>query len=138
MLTSRNYQLAVTLCKEILTIKPDTPIVLNNLAWASAEMNDPSALEYAEQANKLLPNVPGIMDTLGWILVERGDIARGLPLLQKAAEMAPSALGIRLNLAKALMRAGQKAAARKELEFLDNNVSDPHGKEAVATLMRQL
>ena len=59
---------AARLYQEMLSIQPDMPLVLNNLAWTAQQMKDPKALEYAEQANRLLPNTPGIMDTLGWIL----------------------------------------------------------------------
>ena len=36
----------------------------------------------------LAPNNPAVMDTLGYILVERGDTKRGLPYLEKAAAAA--------------------------------------------------
>ena len=78
----------------------------------------PKALEHAEKANKLAPNHPGIMDTLGAILVDRGDTARGLDLMQKASAMAPDAPTLRLNFAKALISAGRKDAAKKELDEL--------------------
>jgi thioredoxin-like negative regulator of GroEL len=58
------------------------------------------------------------MDTLGWILVENGDTPRGLELLGRASEMAPGAYDFRLHFAKALIKAGRKEAARKELEVL--------------------
>ena len=59
-----------------------------------------------------------ILDTLGTLLVEKGDTARGIELLQKASKLAPTSPSIRLNLAKALIKAGQKDAAKKELEEL--------------------
>ena len=70
---SKSYEVAARLLKEILAVQPNAAAALNNLAWVAAEMNDPTALEYAERANKLAPNAAPIMDTLGWILVEKGD-----------------------------------------------------------------
>lgn len=102
----------------LLEAQPNNPLVLNNLAWAAHQRKDPKALEYAEKANKLAPNNPAIMDTLGVVLADKGDTARGLELLQKAVAAAPQAPAIRLNLAKVQIKAGQKAAARKELDEL--------------------
>jgi predicted Zn-dependent protease len=58
------------------------------------------------------------MDTLGSILSERGENERGLQLLGRASALAPQSPQIRLNFAKALVKAGRKDAARKELEVL--------------------
>jgi Flp pilus assembly protein TadD len=59
-----------------------------------------------------------IADTLGWILVEQGNLTRGLPLLQKAVSLAPDAGQIRYHFAAGLAKSGDKAKARKELEEL--------------------
>ena len=75
----------------------------------------PSGLEYAEKAYKVASGNPAVMDTLGWILVEQGNTNRGLPLLQKAASLAPAIVEIRYHLAAGLAKSGDKAAARKEL-----------------------
>jgi predicted Zn-dependent protease len=103
-----------------IALERDTnnPVVLNNLAWVSNELKQPKAREYAERANELVPDNPQLMDTLGWILSESGEHERSLQLLGRAAELAPQAYAIRLRFAKALVKAGQKNAARKELETL--------------------
>ena len=104
--------------RKLLESRPNNPLLLNNLAFSEAQLKMPSALQHAERANELAPEQPAIMDTLGVLLVEKGDIARGLELLKKASSAAPHVPGIRLNLAKALIKAGQKDAARKELDEL--------------------
>ena len=91
---------------------------LNNLAWLLHQQNDSRALGYAEQANKLKPDNAALLDTLGWIRVEQGDVTRGLPLLQKAVNLAPGAPVIRYHLAVGLMKSGDKVKAKKELEQL--------------------
>jgi predicted Zn-dependent protease len=58
------------------------------------------------------------MDTLAMILVEKGDTARAIQLLRDAIKLAPSTPALRLSLAKALIKADQKDAAKKELEEL--------------------
>ncbi len=66
-------------------------MALNNLAWVAGQLKDPKALEYAERADKLAPGNPAILDTYGMLLVEKGDIARGVEMLQKAIAIAPNA-----------------------------------------------
>jgi putative PEP-CTERM system TPR-repeat lipoprotein len=122
--------------REILDRDPKNVIALNNLAWVEHELKDPKALEHAELASKLAPNQPAIMDTLGWILVERGDTARGVQLLQDAVALAPQASGIRLNLAKALVQSGQKSAAKKELQELEK-LGDKFPSQPDVTRLKQ-
>jgi tetratricopeptide (TPR) repeat protein len=117
-LRAGDYAQAADQYRAILAITPNDALTLNNLAWASVKLNDPKALEYAEKAYSLAPDSPPVMDTLGWMLVEKGEISRGVGLLRKAVESAPTADDIRLNLAKALIRAGDKGAGRRELEVL--------------------
>jgi predicted Zn-dependent protease len=92
--------------------------MLNNLAWVKHQLKQPSARDDAERAHELSPESPLIMDTLGVILVDSGELERGLELLGSAAERAPQAYEIRLNFAKALVKAKRKNTARKELEAL--------------------
>jgi putative PEP-CTERM system TPR-repeat lipoprotein len=114
----KDYAVATQLYREALEAQPKNPLLLNNLAWVAAQERDPKAIEYAETANQLAPNRPEIMDTLGTLLVAKGDTTRGVDLLQQAADLAPAQGAIRLNLAKALIKAKQVAAARKQLDSL--------------------
>jgi putative PEP-CTERM system TPR-repeat lipoprotein len=100
----------------VLKRAPDYVPALNNIATAYQNEKNAMALEYAEKAYKLAPESPAVMDTLGWILVDQGNTSRGLPLLQKAASLAPASAEIRYHLAAGLARSGDRAAARKELE----------------------
>lgn len=104
--------------KAILDQYPDDALALNNIAWIAGRNKDPKAIEYAEKANKLVPDNPAILDTMGVLLVDRGETKRGIESLQRAVALAPEAAGIRLNLARALIADGQKDAARKELDVL--------------------
>lgn len=117
-LASRRYESAAARYKVALERQPDNALHLNNLAWIANRLKRPEALQYAERAHELAPELPAVMDTLGVILVESGQVERGLELLARASELAPDAHVIRLNFAKALIQYGSKAAARKELEPL--------------------
>ncbi len=72
------------------------------------------------------------------LLVEKGDHARGVQLLQKATSLAPQAASIRLNLARALIKTGQKDAARRELDELDKLGDKFSGQSEVAQLRKAL
>lgn len=129
---------AIDQYQTILSQNPKYVPALNNLAWLYQQEKDPRALEYAEKANQLAPENPGILDTLGWILVEQGDTKRGLPLLQKASTLAPQVAEIRYHYAVGLVKSSDKVKARKELEqLLATGKSFPHIEEAKA-LLKQL
>lgn len=114
----KDYAAASKYYRALVDAQPDNAAMLNNLAWSLDQIKDPKAIEYAEKAYKLAPEQPAVMDTLGVMLVERGDAARGLELLKKASSKAPQNGLIRLNLAKALVKGGNKDEAKKELEEL--------------------
>jgi putative PEP-CTERM system TPR-repeat lipoprotein len=117
-LNAKRYDSAEQRYRMALERQPQNPMYLNNMAWAMHELKQPQALEYAQQAHELAPDNPAVMDTLGWIFVARGENERGLELLGRASELAPGAYDIRLHFAQALIKAGRKSAARKELEAL--------------------
>ena len=124
--------------KVLLETNRDNAGWLNNLAIAANALNDPQALAYAEKAATLAPNDPAVMDTLGFMLAEKGDTARAIDLLRKATEAAPQASVIRLNLAKAYLKSGQKSAAKTELETLAKLGPKFAGHSEVETLLKTL
>jgi predicted Zn-dependent protease len=69
---------------------------------------------------------------------EREDAAREVERLQKAVAAAPNAAPIRLKLAQALIKAGQRSAARKELETLAKLGDKFPDQAEVAKLMGSL
>ncbi|MES1981060.1 MAG: XrtA/PEP-CTERM system TPR-repeat protein PrsT [Pseudomonadota bacterium] len=115
-LAKKQFNEAVEQLKIMLQQNPQSVPVLNNLAWAYHQEKNPLALEYAEKAYQLAAENPTILDTLGWILLEQGNTARSLPLLQKASTLAPQSAEIRYHFAVGLVNSGDKANARKELE----------------------
>lgn len=112
----KEYDKAAAQYQAIVDAQPNNPIALNNLAWVTGQLKGAKAIEYAEKANKLAPNQPPFMDTLAVLLADKGDTARALDLFKKALEIAPQAANIRLNYARALIKAGNKADGRKELD----------------------
>jgi putative PEP-CTERM system TPR-repeat lipoprotein len=137
-LAAREYQVAIEHYRALLAIRPTNAGWLNNLAWAAGRIGDPRAIGYAEKAVSLAPSNPSMLDTLGTLLVEKGETARGLDMLRKASSLAPESQSIRLNLAKALLSAGQKDAAKLELERL-SKMGDRFGRQPeVERLLKDL
>lgn len=137
-LARKEYKEAAVHYRAALDRQPDNPVALNNLAWVSGQLNDPAAIGYAERANQLAPASPAIMDTLGWLLVEKGETARGVELLRRAVDLAPGSAELRLHLAKGLLKAGDKSAARKELAELTKLARPTPARDEAAELLKSL
>lgn len=134
-LAEKRYKVAIERFEAIVKQQPKNAAALNNLAWAYQQEKDPRAVATAEQALQAAPGNASVMDTLGWMLVEQGNTARALPLLQKAAGLAPASAEIRYHLAVALSKSGDKLNARKELDkLLADNKSFPQIDDAKALL----
>jgi putative PEP-CTERM system TPR-repeat lipoprotein len=135
---ARQNKQAIQQYQLVLQADPKNVRALNDLAWLYQQEQDPRALATAEQAYRLKPDNPEIMDTLGWILVDQDQTTRGTELLRKAAEAAPASTAIRYHWAAALVKSGDKARARTELtDLLTRNKDFPQRQEAQA-LLKQL
>jgi putative PEP-CTERM system TPR-repeat lipoprotein len=134
----KEYAQAAGYYRRVIEVQPNNAVILNDLAWVLGQMGDAKAISYAEQANRLAPNQPALMDTLGMLQVEHGQVAKGTELLRKAVELAPQDGDIRLNLARALIKGGDKKGARTELETLsklgDKYARQPEVGELLKTL----
>jgi len=117
-LAQKQYKTAIDHYQQVLLQQPKDVSSLNNLAWCYEQEHDPRAQQTAEKAYAIAADNGPVIDTLGWILVQKGDFQRGLPLLQKAFAAAPEATDIHFHLAQALLLSGDKVKARKELEQL--------------------
>ena len=136
VMTQKDYARAAKQYRAILDQQPNDIQVLNNLAWVLGELKDPKAIDYAEQAAKLAPDSPAVLDTLGTLLVDSGNAKRGIELLYKAVSLAPDAGDIRLNLARALVKDGQKDEAKKEIAALER-LGDKYLNQAAVAKLRQ-
>ncbi|PWT84701.1 MAG: PEP-CTERM system TPR-repeat protein PrsT [Proteobacteria bacterium] len=114
----KDYAAAARWYRSAVKAQPKNAVLLNNLAWVLGALHDASALEYGRQALALAPDTPAVLDTVGWLMVEGGDVPNGLELLKKAHNLAPKVAPIELNFAKALIKAGQAKEAREHLQAL--------------------
>lgn len=136
-LANGDFRAAAEQFNPAVEMEPENAVLLNNLAWSLSELKDAKALGYAERAYRLAPDSAAVANTYGWVLVERGDMAQGIPLLRKSVDLDPSDAGRRLYLARALIKSGDKAAARTELAIVAKTDSMPARTQA-EQLMKDL
>ncbi len=115
-INAKQYDIALKETEKMNGALPDNPVVLNNLAWLYGEKNDPKAIAVAERAFALAPRSADIADTLGWLQVQKGDVARGAEILGKAHGMAPDRSDITYRYAVALEKSGDKVQAKAVLQ----------------------
>jgi tetratricopeptide (TPR) repeat protein len=109
---------AVKIYEKLAALRQDDPVVLNNLANLYNDLGDARAIEVAEAAFRLAPKQPQTLDTYGWMLVQKGDVERGLELLRDAFARASRRPQVRYHLAFALSRRGKSAEAKEHLDAL--------------------
>lgn len=91
------------------------PAVLNNLAWLYGELGDERAIQLAREAYRAAPENASIIDTLGWLLVQDGQLEEGIDMLRDAVRRAPTVQEIRFHLATALNESGAVDEANRIL-----------------------
>jgi tetratricopeptide (TPR) repeat protein len=137
-LRAGNLAAARSWYEQLLNEMGEDETILNNLANILLLQNDRKALEYAERAHKRAPTDPAIGDTLGWILVQQGQVEQGIRHLRDARLRDPTSPEIRYHLADALARAGRKDEARRELEPAVKGELDFGSRASALALWRTL
>jgi tetratricopeptide (TPR) repeat protein len=125
----QNYDAAAESYKKALGKDQNSTIAANNLAWLYAvngKGNLDEAVRLAQGVVQKNPNIPGFVDTLGWVYYKKGLYGAAVEQLQKAVSLddraakstngSPSA-NYRYHLGMALKARGDKEAARRELEL---------------------
>ena len=102
--------------EEALRRDRNHPLVLNNLAYviAKAGKDLPSALQYAEQAKRILPASREINDTLAYVYVAMGMDRNAIAILEEMAAARPQDLKLARLLAE--VRQGNRPAALRQFE----------------------
>ena len=100
-----------------LRVNPNNAEVLNNLAYLMAESNADLdvALNYAQKAKGLAPNIPEISDTYGWILLKKGLAEQAIPVFQDLVSRVPANANYHYHLGKAYAQKGDNVKAAAEL-----------------------
>jgi tetratricopeptide (TPR) repeat protein len=123
--------------EKVLTINPNSPPALNNLAYIYAVYLDnlDRAYELAQKARELMPYNPNVGDTLGWVLYKKGDYSRSLSILEDSAEKSPGDAEIQFHLGMAHYMMDEEAPARVALQHAVASSQDfPNKDEARSRL----
>lgn len=103
--------------RELLELNPNDGIALNNLAYILAENGGglDDALKLAQRAMPLLPDLPEVFDTLGWIYLKKNQAAPAIEIFSGLVEKHPSDITYHYRLGMALTQLGDSFAASAEL-----------------------
>jgi tetratricopeptide (TPR) repeat protein len=119
--------------EKLLTVAPNLPLALNNLAALYSEHFGQldKAYELANRAKEATSNEPHIADTLGWILFKKGDYGNALQLLQESSAKLPDVPEIQFHVGMAHYMMGEEGPARLALQkAVDANADFPGKDEA--------
>ncbi|MCQ8127728.1 XrtA/PEP-CTERM system TPR-repeat protein PrsT [Methylomonas rivi] len=122
----------------LLSLYPNEPQFLNNLAYIYFSTGNNKALSYAEKAQQLAPEQAAGNDTLGWILVNTGKPEQGLHYLRSAHSRMSQNPEIRYHIAVALDKLGRKDEAKQELEEALKTHPSFNGLEQAKALLEKL
>jgi putative PEP-CTERM system TPR-repeat lipoprotein len=128
----KDYASAEARYRQVLAIVPDNALALNNVAWLMVQQGKPGAVPLAEKAQKLLPDQASVMDTLASALAAENQMPAAIEWQRKAVLKAPNNPTLQLNLAKLLIKSGDKLTARGQLEQL-GKLGDKFAAQAEVT-----
>lgn len=127
--------------RQVLKTAPDNVIALNNLSWLLKDKDNSSAKKYAEQAYKLQPEMPEIMDTLALVLIKAGkaeDLTRAERLLEKVLKVAQGNLSYRYHKLLLDIAGGETLSARDGLKSLLAEQGDFSERDEAEALLQTL
>lgn len=120
-------------------IDPRNGLALNNLAYAMAMQSKREAIEPAHRALELMPGQAAVMDTMALALAADRQLDKALALQKKAVDReGASAPALRLTLARLYLQAGDKSAARQELQSLAGLGSKFPEQREVSELLKSI
>lgn len=137
-ISKNDFATANRVFTSLVDANPKNAGLVNNLAWVRHKLGDIKAIDLAEQANKLAPNQPAILDTLGTIYLDKGNFSKALELTSEAARLAPQNPLIRFNFAKALIKNGKNSDAKAILLELNKLGDKFTAQSEVSALLKSM
>lgn len=110
---------AIAAYEALVAKHPESDLGANNLAMLLVTYrSDAASLQRASTlASRFVQSKNAdFLDTRGWVLLKQGKASEAVPALEQAVELAPDAAATRYHLSLAQYGAGQKQAARDNLE----------------------
>jgi putative PEP-CTERM system TPR-repeat lipoprotein len=135
---AKNWPQADAMYRAVITQQPGHAAAINNLAWVMATRRQAGASAMAERAVALLPDRAALLDTLAFTLEVENQLPKAIEVQKRAAQLEPRSPGLRLRLAQLLIKKGDKAGAREELEKLAKLGSQFEAQAEVTALLKGL
>jgi putative PEP-CTERM system TPR-repeat lipoprotein len=111
--------LASSIYKGVLTEQSGDYVALNNYAWILHNAGESQqALKFATRALVVAPNQPDALDTFGSIHFKLGNTDEAIAAFQNSLKARPNHPEVLLNLVEALLKKGDKPAARQQLALV--------------------
>ena len=110
---------AQTAYDQAVKLDPQNAYALNNLAFLIADSGGgdlDQALTYAQRAKQVMPNLPEVSDTLGWIYLKKNMSDSAMDIFQELVEKMPQNATYRYHLGMAYAQKGDKVKALRELQ----------------------
>jgi predicted Zn-dependent protease len=116
LLLSEKYEQAEQLFREWLTKQPSNVMLMNNVAFVLAERrtNLDEALALVQQAMARAPLDPGLQDTLGMVLLARGQKKQAAELFGKLVSRFPNRPSYRFHYGLSLLETGDRTGAKRQ------------------------
>jgi len=137
LLKQKDYAGAAKQYENVLAAEPRNVIALNNLAWLYGQNKDTRALAMAERANHIAGGNPAVQDTLGQLLVNGGDVERGVWLLRMARSSGVADAAGTLLFAEGLAKLNRPDEAKSALKLVLESGS-AEDKAKASDLMQRL
>ena len=127
----KNFTASRDVYENVLSVAPNFPLALNNLAALYSEYLGQldKAYDLAQKAREAVPNDPNIADTLGWILFKKRDYGNALQLLQQSSTKLPDSPEVQFHMGMAHYMMGQEGPARLALQKAADASADFPGKD---------
>ncbi len=124
----------------ILGFDPENPLALNNVAFMDAEKgtNLDQAMTFAERAKKRAPNSPDVSDTLAYVYLQKNLNSEALRILRQVVEQNPNNPTYHFHLAMALLKDGNKQAAREEAAKALQHSPQPEQQDKIKSFVNQI
>ena len=112
------WEKSIKYMKQVIKLNPKNASALNFVGYTYAEngVHLEEAQRLIESALKLKPDDGFIIDSLGWIYFQRGNVEEALKLLEKADKLAPNEPTILEHLGDVYLSRKNKRLARKFFE----------------------
>ena len=101
-----------------LEADPNFAIANANMAWIDVQEGKDLdvALDMAQKAKSMMPELSSVSDTLAWVMYKRGNYAGAMPLLQECVQKSPGSAEFHYHLGMTLLATGQEAKGKDQLE----------------------